>query len=52
MLCAPRPCCPQLTLASLFFTLLIVDFMFLNTGFKYDPDYANWSRQTTAAYYG
>mmetsp|Transcript_3060 Transcript_3060/g.7649 ORF Transcript_3060/g.7649 Transcript_3060/m.7649 type:complete len:80 (+) Transcript_3060:186-425(+) len=37
-----------LTVALLFFFALIADFMFGDTtGFKYDPNYNNWIRQTS-----
>mmetsp|Transcript_13356 Transcript_13356/g.24724 ORF Transcript_13356/g.24724 Transcript_13356/m.24724 type:complete len:80 (-) Transcript_13356:58-297(-) len=36
------------TLASLFFVILIVDFMFADEKqFNYNPDYSNWERQQT-----
>ncbi|GBG24359.1 Hypothetical Protein FCC1311_005772 [Hondaea fermentalgiana] len=42
----------QITLAGIFLMLLIVDYMFLDEPqFKFDPDYANWARQTTPAHF-
>jgi len=41
-----------ITMAVIFFLILLIDYMFINEkAFKYDPDYTNWVRQNTPAYY-